>query len=312
MIVNANLAGELIKKARLSEHALSDPETAHLFIHHKEVVSSRTLPGLEVHTKPFEEGIKVDLSLQEKVRIKKPVHLCFGMLPEKGIQKIFMDVNTAQDSEIHIYAHCVFPNAVDVHHIMDAEITIGKNSKYSYYERHVHGKEKGINVFPRAKIELSEDSEFKTEFELIEGRVGIIDIDYEVNCRARSILEMIARINGTGDDVIRIKETGNLLGKYSKGVLKSRVALRNSASAEIINNITASAPYARGHVDCKEIIQDNAYAKAVPVVDVKDSRAHVTHEAVIGSVDSKQLTTLMARGLDEDEATELIIKGLLK
>ena len=64
MVVSGNIAGELIKAARLSEHAVSDPEAAHLFIHHKEVVSSRTLPGLEVHTEPFEEGIKVELSLK--------------------------------------------------------------------------------------------------------------------------------------------------------------------------------------------------------------------------------------------------------
>ncbi|MCR4397120.1 MAG: SufD family Fe-S cluster assembly protein, partial [Candidatus Saccharicenans sp.] len=31
----------------------------------------------------------------------------------------------------------------------------------------------------------------------------------------------------------------------------------------------------------------------------------------IGSVDSKQLQTLMARGLSEDEAVDLIIEGLL-
>jgi Fe-S cluster assembly scaffold protein SufB len=34
-------------------------------------------------------------------------------------------------------------------------------------------------------------------------------------------------------------------------------------------------------------------------------------EASIGSVDSKHLETLMARGLTEDEATGLIIEGLL-
>jgi hypothetical protein len=37
----------------------------------------------------------------------------------------------------------------------------------------------------------------------------------------------------------------------------------------------------------------------------------VTHEAAIGSVDSRQLQTLMSRGLDEDKAVDLIIDGLL-
>jgi hypothetical protein len=44
---------------------------------------------------------------------------------------------------------------------------------------------------------------------------------------------------------------------------------------------------------------------------VRHPAAHVTHEAAIGSVDSRQLETLMSRGLSEDQATELIIDGLL-
>jgi hypothetical protein len=39
--------------------------------------------------------------------------------------------------------------------------------------------------------------------------------------------------------------------------------------------------------------------------------AHVTHEAALGSVDSLQLQTLMARGLAEEQAVETIIEGLL-
>ena len=87
--------------------------------------------------------------------------------------------------------------------------------------------------------------------------------------------------------------------------------MRNNARSEVFNKIVALAPYARGHVDCKEIIKDNGIAVATPIVDVRDAHAHVTHEAAIGSVDKKQLETLMSRGMDEDEASEIIIQGLL-
>jgi len=58
-------------------------------------------------------------------------------------------------------------------------------------------------------------------------------------------------------------------------------------------------------------VQDNGVATAVPVVEVRHPKAHITHEAAIGSVDSKQLETLMSRGLNEDDAVEIIINGLL-
>ena len=177
--------------------------------------------------------------------------------------------------------------------------------------RHVHGDRGGVKVYPTARIELGPRSRFTTEFELLKGRVGEIAIDYETICREESVMEMTARINGSGDDRIAIREIGHLEGEKARGVLTSRIAVRDQATAEIYNKLTASAPYARGHVDCKEIIQDQGRASAIPVVEVNDPRAHITHEAAIGSVDNKQLETLMARGLDEDQAVELIIDGLL-
>jgi Fe-S cluster assembly scaffold protein SufB len=151
----------------------------------------------------------------------------------------------------------------------------------------------------------------RTEFELLRGRVGTIDIDYETTCHENSVMEMTARINGTEADVIKIREVGHLVGEGARGALTSKIAVRDRARAEVYNRLTASAPYARGHVDCKEIVQDEAVAHAIPIVEVNHPKAHVTHEAAIGSVDTKQLETLMARGLDEDAASELIIQGLL-
>ena len=43
-----------------------------------------------------------------------------------------------------------------------------------------------------------------------------------------------------------------------------------------------------------------------------DKEAKVTHEAAIGSIDKKQMQTLMARGLSEEEAVDVIVKGVLK
>jgi Fe-S cluster assembly scaffold protein SufB len=72
-----------------------------------------------------------------------------------------------------------------------------------------------------------------------------------------------------------------------------------------------SKGYEYGHVDCTEIVRDRAVVSAVPEVRVTHPLAKVTHEAAIGSVDSRQLETLMARGLDPDAAVDLIIRGML-
>ena len=309
--MRSHLKYDLFKTTGSDPHILDKDNVAHLVINHNKILASHLLPGLLADVEEMSDGIKAVIILQEGIIIENPIHLCFGMLPEKGLQRIIMDIDIKDNSKASIFAHCTFPYAVDVEHIMDAKIKIGNGAKYSYFERHIHGPQGGVKVIPNAIVELGEGSRFKTEFELIKGSVGKIDIKYETTCHAHSVMEMNARINGRANDEIKINEIGHLVGEGARGVLTSRVAVRDNAKADIYNKLTASAPYATGHVDCKEIIQDNGTASATPIVEVKHPKAHITHEAAIGSVDSKQLETLMARGLSEDEAVELIIEGLL-
>ena len=286
-------------------------DVAHLEVHGNEVVGSHLVPGLEVDVDRLDDGVEAHIRLKEGVRLAKPVHLCFGMLPETGLQRIVMRVDVEADSAAAVQAHCTFPNAVDITHRMDAVIRIAEGASYEYLERHLHGREGGVLVVPKTQVDLGEDARFRTEFELIRGSAGVIDFDYEAECAARSTLEMLARIIGRAEARITIRETAHLRGESARAVLNSHLALRDRARADIYNTLTAHAPYARGHVDCKEIVQGEAIAQAVPVVQVEHPLAHVTHEAAIGSVDSKQLQTLLSRGLDEDAATDLIIEGLL-
>ncbi len=302
---------ELYETTESDAGVLNDPEVAHLVIHENEVLGSHLVPGLEMDVTAEKDGIRLDMRLKEGTVVKKPVHLCFGIIPETGVQKIDMTVNVEKNSQISLLSHCTFPNAVDIKHIMNAKINIGENARYTYFERHVHGQKGGIKVYPKAEVNLAAGSKFITEFELLKGRVGEIYIDYAITGEKDSVMEMTSRINGQGDDIIEIRESGFLVGESARGVLTSKIAVRDHAKAEVYNTLKATAAYTRGHVDCHEIIQDNGIAKAIPIVDVAHPKAHVTHEAAIGSVDSKQLETLMSRGLSEDDAVELIINGLL-
>jgi Fe-S cluster assembly scaffold protein SufB len=60
-----------------------------------------------------------------------------------------------------------------------------------------------------------------------------------------------------------------------------------------------------------EIVRDRAVASAIPIVRVTDPQAQVTHEAAIGTVNRKELETLMARGLGEEAAVDAIVRGML-
>ncbi len=311
MQVREATAKELYDKSGQNIGALRDPNVAYLIVHANDVLGSQLVPGLDVRTRPQEDGICADIVLHEGVHLEKTVHLCFGMLPESGVQNIRMNIDIRRNAAVAIQAHCTFPNAIDIVHIMEASIRIGEGASYSYIERHIHGRHGGVRVKPTARVQVDSGGRFRTEFELVKGRVGELDVDYETLCRRDAVMEMTARVNASGDDVIRLSEKARLVEEGARGVLTSRIAVRGSASADVLNTLAAEAAFTRGHVDCKEIIRGSATARAVPVVEVAHPKAHVTHEAAIGSVDNKQLETLLARGLSEDDAVSLIIDGLL-
>ena len=289
-----------------------DPKTAHLVVNQNKVLGSQSIDGLTVTAKERERGIDVDLRVDEGTKVANPVHLCFGVLPREGRQEIKLNALIRKGAEIRILAHCVFPNAIKVQHIMDALYTLEDSASLTYEEVHYHGVTGGVEVIPQARIKVGKDARIMTSFLLVKGRVGTLDIDYQAEADENGTLEMVARIYGYGEDKIKIKESGQLTGRGARGLIKSRIAVRERAESEVISELGASAPNARGHVDCVEVVQGEATAKAVPLVSVLHEHAQVTHEAAIGRVNQKELETLMSRGLKEEEAIELIIGGMLK
>ncbi|MFW5774643.1 MAG: SufB/SufD family protein [Chitinivibrionales bacterium] len=303
-------AKELIASTDIDLESLFSTDVAHVLIHGSEVIGLHAVPGLRVDARERSDGVETVIRVDKGAVIEKTVQFCFGVLPQKGTQHIIMDLDVGEEASLSVRSHCVFPNAVDVKHIMDAKVHIGAGAQYRYEEHHVHSVQGGITVIPKASVKLDRCGHFSSEFILLRGRVGVIDLDYDAVCDPHSVLEMNARINATADDHVSIREAA-LLHHDARGVLTSKIAVRDDSRAEIINQLIADGPGARGHVDCKEIIQDRAVARAEPIVEVRDPHAHVTHEAAIGSVDDKQLETLMSRGLTEDQAVDIIIGGML-
>ncbi len=292
--------------------ALLSKDYASMVINEDRVLAKNSTDGIKIETEKIEGGVHAIIRIKKGYKAKNPVHLCFGMLPRKGRQIIKSEIVAEEGSEVKFLAHCIFPNAVEIEHIMDAEVYVGKGAKVEYEEIHIHGKSGGVKVLPKTHAIVEDEGEYNTTFVIKSGRVGYVDIDYEVHLKDYAKSMLITKIYGKGEDYIKADERIYLEGEHSSGVIKTRMALRDRAKSEIIGKTVGIGAYSRGHVDCTEIIMDDAEAIASPVVMAKNPKAKVTHEAAIGSVDKKQLLTLMTRGLNEEEAIDVIVRGLLK
>jgi len=290
---------------------LQSNDTAQLVVSGNEVLSANSIEGVTMEAEQLADGIRASVTVAPGTIVEHPVHLCFGVVPEKGVQRIIADFEIGRDAKIAFQAHCTFPNAVDVQHIMEGTVHVGPHATMTYNETHYHGPDGGVQVLPKTTVTVDEGAHYASEFNLSHGRAGRVDVEFIVDVARDGVAELNARIMGSADDTIKIQETVRLNGERARGLVKSRIAVRDRARAEVIGSTEGNAPFSRGHVDCVEIVRDQAIAIAIPIVRVTDHRAHVTHEAAIGTVEKKELETLMARGLDEDTAVDVIVRGML-
>lgn len=292
--------------------ALQLPQVATLVVSANTVLVAHEIPGIHFQAEPLEHGVKAIIHVEANAKIENPVHLCFGVIPAEGIQQILANYEIGAGAEVQFLAHCSFPNAIKVQHLMEGTIHVGKHASLTYTEEHFHGQSGGIEVLPRVHVKVDEGGRFNTTFVLTRGRIGKMVFDYEVEADDCAVVEMTTKAYGQVDDEVVVKEVVRLNGEKARGLTRTRVAVRDQACSQVFTTMEGNAAGARGHMDCTEIVRDRAVAQNTPLVIVRHDQAQVTHEAAIGSVNRKELEALLARGLDEDEAVDLIIRGMIR
>jgi hypothetical protein len=292
--------------------AVLAPGTAHLVAHGHRVVSQQSIRGVRLDAHEEEDCIKARLEIEPGARIEQPIHLCFGLFERFGTQNVDLELTLGAGARATVWSHCLFTLPQAARHAMKARVDLGPEADLVSNETHYHGLSGLIEVAPHASVRVGPRARYLADFVLVQGRVGILDIDYAVTVEEHGLAELTSKVYGHLADRIRIREAVSLDGAGARGLVKTRVAVEDEASAEIVGATFGNAPGARGHVDCMEIVRDRATARAVPEVSVSHPGAKVTHEAAIGSVDARQLETLMARGLAPDDAVDRIILGMLR
>ncbi|MHA1851737.1 MAG: SufD family Fe-S cluster assembly protein, partial [Candidatus Thorarchaeota archaeon] len=118
---------------------------------------------------------------------------------------------------------------------------------------------------------------------------------------------------------------GTKNSKYDIGGLLSLEAPRTNGkvisrsiatdSSEIIarGDLVGLSGQTKARLECDGLlISDSASIRAVPMLEARAEGAELSHEATVGKVGAEQLSYLMSRGLTEEEATSLIIRGFVK
>ena len=285
----------------------------HFYVEKNKILSYKAPKGIEMKGTETQGGIEAEVLVKKGAKIKEPLFFCFGLKGPKDDQFVVPNITIEEGADVKIYAHCSFPHAAASSHKMEAQFKVGKNAKFYYEEHHFHGKKSGAMVIPKLGLSIGEGGVFKSNFLLTRGTVGKVDIEVEAVLGKNARSEIETKVLGKNEkDIVNIVDKVTLEGENSKSLIKMRAAAVDGGRVFMQGETYARAAGAMGHVDCQEIVSGESVAKAVPIVEVSNDQARVTHEASVGKINQKELETLMTRGLDEEEATELIIEAMMR
>lgn len=112
----------------------------------------------------------------------------------------------------------------------------------------------------------------------------------------------------TGGKVIHVAPhtTSRIISKsISKGT--------GRASYRGLCKVYEGAKYARSNVQCDALLlHDVSRTDTYPYIEIEENSATVGHEATVSKIGEEQLFYLMSRGISEDEAMAMIVRGFIE
>ncbi|WP_297064009.1 SufD family Fe-S cluster assembly protein [Thermococcus sp.] len=291
------------------DRSLFGDRIAAIIISGDRIIGLNNVPGVEIKGEEIKNGVRADVMIADGVELPFPIHLCTGYLKSEGYQRVEFNITIGKNSKVKLTSHCIFPYAKDFTHEAISKITVGENSSVLYDDEHIHGE--GVRMRSKTEVEVKANGRYIGRFSLTKYRARELKLEMTAKLTDGAVAELTSKVKAVKDDSVEIREVLLLEGSYSRGDLKSTVIAFDNSRVNVVNEAYGLGDYAKGHVECHEIVKGNADVQTIPLLRVKNDKAELTHEASIGRINEAQLVQLMAKGLTEEEAAELIIKGLL-
>ena len=66
-------------------------------------------------------------------------------------------------------------------------------------------------------------------------------------------------------------------------------------------------------MECESLMLDNlSSSDTIPIIDINNDSVDIGHEAKIGRISDEAIFYLMSRGISEDEAKAMIVRGFVE
>ena len=200
------------------------------------------------------------------------------------------------------------PHANDALHIGVSEIYLGENCNLTFSMIHSWGKQTGVR--PRTATVVGKNSNYTNNYVILNPVGSLQSFPSASLAEGATALYNTMCIAHEGSDI----DTGGLVylnGRDSSAQIMSRsISMGGHMCAR--GRLVGNAPGAKAHLECRSIImKDGGSTNAVPELEAHVADVEMTHEAAVGKIAQDQIEYLMSRGLTEDEAVSMIVRGFL-
>jgi Fe-S cluster assembly scaffold protein SufB len=244
-------------------------------------------------------------------KISQPIQSCLMLKTGNLKQDIHNIVIADEDSELHIVTGCVSPKFLEpALHLGVSEFYVKKNAKLTFTM--IHRWNKNSYVRPRSAAIIEEGGTFISNY-IILGPTGDIQTFPTVQLEGRNAkAELYSIIYGSGKSNYDIGGRIILEGENCSGKVISRAIANDEATIYARGQLVGKKANSRAHLECNGLLlSEKAKLYAIPELMAEVTGVELSHEASVGKIQQEQLTYLMSRGLTEDEANSLVVRGFM-
>jgi Fe-S cluster assembly scaffold protein SufB len=242
--------------------------------------------------------------------LKMPVQTCMMLAKNKSIQNLHNIIIVEEDASLEIITGCTTDrHANNALHIGVSEIFIKDGGSLSFSM--IHNWNKDTAVRPRTVAKLGKNAKYVNNYVLL-NPVGTLQsfpvayLDGEgASCRYNTIC-----LASEGSDI----DTGGSVILNAPGTSAEIMSRSINTGGRMVarGKLVGNCEGVKAHLECRSIVlKDGGVTSAIPELETSVADVDMTHEAAVGKIARDQIEYLMSRGLTEDDAVSMIVRGFL-
>ena len=240
-----------------------------------------------------------------------PIQACMFISDEKVAQTAHNIIIAEENSELHIITGCSTGSDVQsAMHVGVSEFYLKKGAKITFTM--VHNWAEQVEVRPRTGVILDDDTTYISNY-ILTSPVNTIQTYPTAYCRGENSKVVFQSIlGGQKDSILDAGSRAILTGKNSSAEMITRAVSKDESQIYTRGHLAGKSPDVRGHLECMGLVlSDDSLIYSVPELEGSSTDLELSHEAAVGKIAEEEVLYLMSRGLTEDEAASMIVKGFL-